>query len=75
MKVELSGPRAGRTLPPMKFLVTDVCYRLSGPHSYRMRTEEIGHLRISKDLTGNRNCNLQSCSTLSQPTALPQVEI
>ena len=33
-----------------------------------MRTEGIGHLKISKDPIGNRTRNLPSCGALPQPT-------
>jgi hypothetical protein len=39
-----------------------------------MRTEALGHLNISKDITGNRTRDVQSYGAVSQPTA-PQVYI
>jgi hypothetical protein len=39
------------------------------PKAYRMRTEGIGHLKISKDPTGHRIWNLPSFGIVPQPTA------
>ena len=49
---ELSILRAGRTLPPRKFLGTHLRQGLSGLQRYWLRTEGIGHFKISKDSTG-----------------------
>jgi hypothetical protein len=54
---EVSALRAGSTSPPRKFLGTHFCYSVSGTQCYWMRTEGTGHLKISKELTGNRNRN------------------
>jgi hypothetical protein len=53
---ELSVLRAGRTVPT-GLLSED--------------KKKIGHLKISKDLTGNRTWNLQSCDAMTQSTAPP----
>jgi hypothetical protein len=55
---QLSALHAGCTLPSRKFLGTNFCYRLSEPLRYWMRTEGIGHLKISKDPTRHRTWNL-----------------
>jgi len=34
-----------------------------------MQTEELGHLKFSKKLTGNRTRNLASCGVVLQTTA------
>jgi hypothetical protein len=44
-------------LPPGTIRGTHFCYRLSGPQDYFMRTEGLGQLKISKELTGNRVLN------------------
>ena len=40
-----------------------------------MRTQGIGHWKIPKDPTGNRNQNLPSCGTEPQPAASPSCTI
>jgi hypothetical protein len=49
----LSAVHAGRSLTPWKFHGTHLCYRLSGPQGYWMRTG-LGKLKISKDPIWNR---------------------
>jgi hypothetical protein len=64
----------------MKFLGTHFCWGLSGPKGYWMRTEGIGHLKISKNPTGNltrnhptgnRTRNLPSGASPNCATARP----
>ena len=62
--------RAGLVLAPRTFLGTPLYYRLSGCQGYWMWTEELGHLKISKDSTGNRTRNLSSCVAVPQRIAL-----
>ena len=38
-----------------------------------MRTQDLRHLNISKNPTGNRNLDLPSCGAVPQPTAPPLV--
>jgi hypothetical protein len=52
--VKLSAVRADRTLSPRKFLRIHFCYRVRGLQSYWMRTEGLGHLKISREPAGNR---------------------
>jgi hypothetical protein len=52
MTAELSAVRASHTLPQGNAMVLVSVQRLSV--DYRMRTEGLGHLKISKDPTGNQ---------------------
>jgi hypothetical protein len=62
MAVRLSALRAGRPLPPGRFL-------LSQPHGHSAAG---GIMSIEKcnDLIGNRIRDLQACSIVLQPTTL-----
>jgi hypothetical protein len=62
--VELSVLRAGRTLLPRIFLGTHFFQRLTGLQGYVMRTEGLGHVKISKNATGSRTQHLPSCGTV-----------
>jgi len=42
---------------------------LSGPQGYTAWTEEMGHLRFSKDRSGNRARNLPAGGAMPQPIA------
>ena len=64
---ELSVLRAGRSLPPWKFLGSHLCHRLNGPQGYWVRTGGLGHLKISKDLTRD----LPSLAAVPQASAAP----
>lgn len=66
--VELSAaPPAGHTLPQGNFLVR---VAVGG---YCMQTPGIGHLKMSKQLTGNLTQNIPSCGALPQQTAARHV--
>jgi hypothetical protein len=62
--VGLSALRADSSLPPRTFLGTHFFHRLSGLHSYWVRTQGC-HLKISTDHIGNRTRDLPSCDQTS----------
>ena len=45
----------------------------SGTHGYWKRTEGTGHLKVSKERTGNGNQNLPSDGSVPQPKILRQI--
>ena len=71
MTAQLSAPLAGGNLHLRIFLGTHFCQRLSAPQGCWMWTEGWGHLKISKEPTGNRTRNLPSCDAVPHPAAPP----
>jgi hypothetical protein len=69
MVVRLSALRAGRLLPPGKYLVL-ICWRLSRPQGHSA-AGRIRPIEKSSDLIGNRTRDLPNCSVVPQPTTLP----
>lgn len=75
---ELSALRAGRSLPPWKFLGTHFCYRLSELQGFWMQTWRVSPFKISKDSTGNQTQDLPSRAavpTMPRLTPLKPAEI
>jgi hypothetical protein len=70
MEVRLSALRAGRPLPPGKFLVLISVTDLVDPHGHSA-AGSIRSLEKSSDLIGNRTCDYPACSILPQPITLP----
>jgi hypothetical protein len=71
MAVRLWALRAGRPLPPGRFLVP-ICVRGRVDPRAILRLEGLDKLKKSNDLIGNRNRYLPACSTVPQPTTLPR---
>ena len=65
---ELSAVRAGRTLPPRKFLGIHFYYRVD--RRVLNADRRLCHLKISKDPTGNQTRDLPSCAVIPQPISL-----
>jgi hypothetical protein len=72
MAVRLSALRAGRPLPPGRFLVL-ICVRGWVDSRVIMRLKELGQLenKKSSDLIENRTRDFSACSIVPQPTTLP----
>jgi hypothetical protein len=76
MAVRLSALRAGRYLPPGRFLVLISVRNWVDPRDI-VRLEGLGQMEKSNDLIGNRPRDLLACSTVSQPrhVIVPTCEI
>jgi hypothetical protein len=72
MAVRLSALRAGRPLPPGRFLVLISVRGWVDPRAI-VRLEGLGQLKTSSDLNGDRSRDRQTCSIVPQPTTLPRV--
>jgi hypothetical protein len=71
MAVNLSALRAGRPLPPRRFLVPIFVSGWVDPRGI-VWLEGLVQLKKSNDLIGNRNRDLPACSIVPQPTTLPR---
>jgi hypothetical protein len=69
MAVRLSALRAGRPLPPGRFLVL-ICQRLNRPQNHSA-AGRIRSIEKSNDITRNRTRDLPACSIVPQTTTLP----
>jgi hypothetical protein len=73
MAVRLSALRAGRPLPPGRFMVL-ICVRGSVDPRAIVRLEELGKLK-KFHLIGTRTRDLPVCSIVPQPTTLPRTPL
>jgi hypothetical protein len=71
MAVRLSALRAGRPLPPGRFLVLISVKSLSRPQDHNA-AGRIRSVEKSSDLIGNRTRDIPACSVVTQPTTLPR---
>jgi hypothetical protein len=71
MAVRLSALRAGRPLPPGRFLVLISVRGWVGPRTI-VRPEELGQLRNPMTSSGIEARDLPACSIVPQPTTLPR---
>jgi hypothetical protein len=71
MAVRLSAPRAGRPLPPGRFLVLISVRGRVDPRAI-LRLEGLGQLKNTMNSFGNRTHDLPACSIVPQPTTLPR---
>jgi hypothetical protein len=69
MAVRLLALRAGRPLPPGRYLVLISVKRLSQPQSHSAAAR-IWSFKKSSDLIENRTSDLPACSVVPQPTTL-----
>jgi hypothetical protein len=67
MAVNLSALRAGRPLPPVRFLVL-IFVRSRVDQRAILQLEGLSKLKKKIHLTGTRNRDLLACSTVPQPT-------
>jgi hypothetical protein len=66
--VRLSALRTSHLYPPGNIPGTHFCQRLSQPQRHSAAGRIIS-IKNSNDTTGNRTCNLLTCSAVPQPTA------
>jgi hypothetical protein len=69
MAMSLSALRAGRSLPPGRFLVP-ISVGMSR-HQDHSAARRIRSTEKSNDLVGNRTRDLSACNIVPQPTTLP----